>query len=270
MKKRIERLCEITHNKEVSSSYFRIGLKWETPWITPGQFVMLRVCDGLDPLLRRPLGIYNVINARGKERFKGTGVEFLYKVVGRGTRILSLKRPGESVDVLGPLGNGWPVVSGGRRKSIMVGGGMGIAPLYLLANRIKSGVLLFGGKGSAEAGLAKAFKGHRVRIATEDGSVGRKGFVTELLMQEITPDAPEAIVYACGPAGMLKAVAALAEGCGIDCYVSLERSMACGIGVCLGCAVKSGAHAGEADKDYKMVCSDGPVFSSRAVDWETL
>ena len=279
MKNRIERLCEITHNKEVSSSYFRIGLKWKTPRIAPGQFVMLRVTDGLDPLLRRPFGIYNVINAAGKASLRGTGIELLYKVVGRGTRILSLKKPGECVDVLGPLGNGWPLprlLSSGKNrrgrhdKIIMAGGGMGIAPLYLLANKIKTGVVLFGGKGRAEAGLTKAFKGHKIRIATEDGSVGKKGFVTELLKEEL---APGSVVCACGPVRMLKAVAALADGAGVDCYVSLESTMACGIGVCLGCAVKSGAHAltmSAANKDYRMVCSDGPVFLSRDIDWEAL
>lgn len=274
MKNRIERLCEITHNKAVSSSCFRIGLKWKTPGIAPGQFVMLRVTDSLDPLLRRPFGIYNVINAAGKASLRGTGIELLYKVVGRGTRILSLKKPGECVDVLGPLGNGWPLplLSNKNIKVIITGGGMGIAPLYLLSTKIKAGVLLFGAKDSSEAGLTKAFKGHKIRIATEDGSIGKRGLVTELLKEELGPDSTDTIVCACGPVKMLKAVAAIAKDAGVDCYVSLESSMACGIGVCLGCAVKSVAPAlqASANKDYKMVCSDGPVFLSRDIDWEAL
>jgi len=271
MKNSIERLCEITHNNAVAPGCFRIGLKWKTPWISPGQFVMLRVTDSLDPLLRRPFGIYDIINAAGKAGLIGTGIELLYKVVGRGTRILSLKKPGECVDVLGPLGNGWPLplLSGKNKKVIMTGGGMGIAPLYLLSKKIKTGVLLFGAKHGSEAGLTKAFKGHKIRIAAEDGSAGKKGMVTALLKDELGPDS---VVCACGPVGMLKAVAAIAKDADVDCYVSLESSMACGIGVCLGCAVKSGAPAitTAANKGYKMVCSDGPVFLSRDIDWEAL
>ena len=236
-----------------------IGLEWRPPAFRPGQFVMLRVSDGLDPLLRRPFGIYKVMAA-------DAGVELLYQVVGKGTRILSMKRPGESLGLLGPLGNGFPVPATGA-KVVMVAGGMGIVPLYPFARDMKGGVLLYGTRGSIEASVAGDFKqlDCKVKHATEDGSIGVKGYVTALLKAELTTDA---VVYACGPAPMLKAVAAMAASAGVRCYVSLERSMACGIGVCLGCAVKGRPHADAGNKLYKMVCSDGPVFDGDDIDWE--
>jgi len=249
----------IIYNKEAGPGYFLLGLDWRPPAFTAGQFVMLRVSDGLDPLLRRPFGIYRVMSGGG-------GVELLYQVVGKGTRILSLKRPGERLGVLGPLGNGFTMPAKGERV-VMAAGGMGIVPLYPFANEVRGGVLLYGTRDAAQASVAGDFKklGCPVRHATEDGSLGIKGYVTALLKDELTPGA---VVYACGPAGMLKAVAAMAAAHGVRCYVSLERSMACGIGVCLGCAIKGSAHAHAENKLYKMVCSDGPVFDSGDIDWE--
>lgn len=259
---------KILYNEEVAPGYFKLGLSWKTPEIHAGQFVMLRVSDGLDPLLRRPLGIYNVLGGKGIKVLKGSGIELLYRVVGKGTKILSEKREGEKIGVLGPLGNGFPE-PGEARKIIMVAGGMGIVPLYMLARKLNTGVLLFGARGKSEAGLVKSFKEFKckIKVSTEDGSIGRKGLVTELLNEEVVKGS---LVYACGPIGMLKAVANIARNTEARCYVSLERSMACGIGVCLGCAVKSAPHDKEENKDYRMVCSDGPVFDSNEIDWDKL
>lgn len=249
----------IIYNKEAGPGYFLLGLDWRPPAFKAGQFVMLRVSDGLDPLLRRPFGIYRVMSG-------GKGVELLYQVVGKGTRILSLKRPGERLGLLGPLGNGFTMPPKAA-KVVLVAGGMGIVPLYPFAHEVRGAVLLYGTRDAAQASVAGDFKelGCPVRHATEDGSLGVKGYVTELLKDELTRDA---MVYACGPAPMLKAVAAIAGAAGARCYVSLERSMACGIGVCLGCAVKGRVHADAENKLYKMVCSDGPVFESGEIDWE--
>ncbi|MDO8426954.1 MAG: dihydroorotate dehydrogenase electron transfer subunit [Deltaproteobacteria bacterium] len=260
---------KILYNEEVLPRYFRLGLQWKTPAIVPGHFLMVRVSGSLDPLLRRPFGVYKVLGSKWKSVFRGTGVELLYQVVGRGTKILSEKRAGESVDILGPLGNGFPDPER-KQNPIMIAGGMGIVPLRLLAEKLKRGVVLFGARGSSEAGIVKGFRGLgcRVKVATEDGSIGRRGLVTGLLKEEITPDSPDSVVYACGPVGMLKEAARIAQAEGVKCHVSLERSMACGIGVCLGCAVKTRAR--EEFKRYKMVCSDGPVFDSKEIDWEAL
>lgn len=250
---------EILYNEEVAPGYFRLGIRWKGTGIRPGHFVMVRVSDGLDPLLRRPLGVYRV--------GQGT-VELLYAVVGKGTEILSKKMSGESVDLLGPLGNGFTLPAKGQR-AVMVAGGMGIVPLYMLAKKVKKSVLLFGARSKKEASVADDFKGLgiNIKIATDDGSVGKKGLVTELLQDEIrTGD----VIYACGPVGMLKKIASIAADAGVICQVSLERSMACGIGVCLGCAVKASGHKEAQNRNYKMVCSEGPVFDSEDIDWERL
>ncbi len=256
---------KIIYNKQVTAHYHRLGVSWSTPLVSPGQFVMVRVSDGFDPLLRRPFGVYNVLGSKGK--FTGTGIELLYRVVGKGTRILSTRKPGDDIDILGPLGDGFPYPEG-YKKVIMAAGGMGIAPLYLLAKGLPDATLLFGARNKEETVFVKDFKKilRRVKVATEDGSSGRKGLVTELVREELSPGA---VLYACGPIGMLKAVSAIAHSAGVKCFVSLERAMACGIGVCLGCAVRSRPHGGEENKDYKMVCSDGPVFDSADIDWDS-
>lgn len=262
--------AEVLYNKELLPGYFLLGLKWKAAKVAPGQFVMLRASAGFDPLLRRPLGIYNVINAKGKKTFNGGGIELLYKVVGKGTKILSQKGKGEAIDVLGPLGNGFPFVSSKEAdKAILLSGGMGMVPLVFFAKALGKGAALFGCKGKAEAKLALGFKksGCKLKVATEDGSSGKRGIVTDLLREEITKDS---VVYACGPLPMLKAAAVICAGVGARCFVSLERAMACGIGACLGCAVKSGAHEGARNMEYNMVCSDGPVFDSADIDWEAL
>ncbi|MEK6759883.1 MAG: dihydroorotate dehydrogenase electron transfer subunit [Deltaproteobacteria bacterium] len=250
---------EILYNEGVAPGYFRLGLRWKGAGIRPGHFVMVRVSDGLDPLLRRPLGVYRVGH--------GT-VELLYAVVGKGTEILSKKMPGESVDLLGPLGNGFTLPAKGHR-AVLVAGGMGIVPLYMLAKKVKKSVLLFGARSAKEASVADDFKGLgiNIKIATNDGSVGKKGLVTDLLQDEIRPGD---IIYACGPVGMLKKIATIAAHAGVSCQVSLERSMACGIGVCLGCAVKASSHKEASNRNYRMVCSEGPVFDSEDIDWERL
>lgn len=260
--------AKILYNEQIAPGYYRLGLGWKTPPIVPGHFVMLRVEHGLDPLLRRPFGIYKVLGAAGKSPLKGTGVEILYQVVGKGTEILSMKAPGETIDVLGPLGGGFPAPGAGE-KTVLVAGGMGIAPLYLFASALKGGLLLFGARDKTVARIADEFKGFdcAIEIATDDGSAGRRGFVTALLEEAVTP---ETVIYACGPLGMLKAASLIAERTGARCFVSLERAMACGIGVCLGCAVKMKPSGEKENKNYRMVCSEGPVFDSRAIDWDVL
>ena len=257
---------KILYNDMLAEGYFRLGLEWKTPRVKAGHFVMLRVSDGMDPLLRRPFGVYRVIGAKGKAS-KGTGIELLYRVVGRGTSILSAKRPGEVLGILGPLGNGFPAPRK-NEKAVMVTGGMGIVPLYMLASQA-GGTLLFGARTKKERFLLDGFKGLglKVKTATEDGSMGTKGLVTALLEKEL---AVGVVVYACGPLGMLKAVSRMCFDAGVRCFVSLERSMACGIGVCLGCAVRSVNHDGRENRNYKMVCSDGPVFNGEDTEWELL
>ncbi len=253
----------VIYNEHVGGPFFRMALRWKGRGFRPGQFVMVRVSGALDPLLRRPFGIYDVLGGR-------KGIEILYKVVGRGTGMLSELDPGDRVDVLGPLGNGFPMVRD-PENLVMVAGGIGVAPFFWLAKAIagkgRRPVLLYGARTKEEVRLVRPFRaaGVRVRVTTEDGSVGSRGLVTDLLDRELVEGRT---VYACGPLGMLMAVSEAARRRGVKCLVSLERAMACGIGVCLGCAVKTRPHPQE-QKHYSMVCSDGPVFASEEIDWDS-
>lgn len=210
----------------------------------PGQFFSVKVDNSYDPLLRRPFGAHKITR---------NTVEILYKVVGKATRILSSKKKGDALDVIGPLGNGFEV---SNANAILVAGGHGVAPLYALAAQMTKPLVLIGARAKAHLVCEKDFKklGARVRVATDDGSKGHKGSVADLLTKS------KATIYACGPKPMLKAVAKLAERYNMPCQVSLEEYIACGIGTCLGCAIntKSG---------YKLVCKDGPVFDAKDVIW---
>ncbi len=264
----------IIENKALGADFFLISLKWSAaPKVAPGQFVMLRVTGSMDPLLRRPFSVYNT---------DGDTVELLYKVVGKGTTILSALNPGDGVDLLGPLGKGFPIPGEmlGKSRLLMVAGGVGIAPFYHLGRGINAvkgsscdNLLIYGARTKRDTVVVKPFKdiGVKSRVATEDGSRGMKGLVTGLLESEMQCGD---IVYACGPSLMLKAVAGMAEDKGVRCLVSLERAMACGIGVCLGCALRTVPHRPgrllKDDRTYQMVCSDGPVFDSRDVDWDKI
>ncbi len=254
----------ILYNKPLTSGYYKLGLGWKNKGVRPGHFVMLRVSGGSDPLLRRALGVYDVLR-------RGQGIELIYKVVGKGTTILSNMEKGECLDVLGPLGNGFKKLKT-PEKLIMVAGGVGLAPFFMLAKEhAKHGAkFLMGLRTKAEAKILGDIKatGIKVLCSTDDGTLGTRGFVTDLLKKEVKKDS---IVYACGPMGMLKSVAMVAKEAGACCYVSLEGAMACGIGVCLGCAVKTyGASHKPGDTTYNMVCTDGPVFNSEDILWDEL
>lgn len=248
--------AKIISNKRFKDNYWH--LEFESRVVAgralPGQFVNIKVSDGIEPLLRRPLSLHGT---------EGSRVRLFYEVLGRGTQILSSRKPGELLDVIGPLGNGFPVL---KQAPILVAGGMGVAPLVFLAKKIRSSkpLVLIGARTKRNILCAQEFKalGCIVKIATDDGSAGFKGRVTELLVQVLrqAPSAKRLAIYACGPRPMLKAVAAIACENNIDSWFSLEEHMACGIGACLGCVVstKSG---------YKRVCKDGPVFSGRELTW---
>jgi dihydroorotate dehydrogenase electron transfer subunit len=234
----------------------------------PGQFVMLQVHDGRDPLLRRPMSVCRIPDA-GRRR-----LQVLYKVVGQGTRLLALRRPGERLATLGPLGNGFQLPPAGRRGAgppvVMVAGGIGIAIFPFLADAlVRRGVrpiLLFGARTDADLVSLAPFRARRIpmRFATEDGSRGERGYVTRLLEPLLSAPGPRPLLYVCGPTPMLRAVGALAVAAGVDCQLALESQMPCGIGVCLGCVV---ACADEArGPSYRRVCTEGPVFPAHQVN----
>lgn len=261
---------KILWNEQQSFSYFKMGIAFPelASAATPGQFVMVRVRDSIDPMLRRPFSIHNVLKEAGSIR----GFEILYKVVGKGTKILSKLKAGEYLNLLGPFGTGFTYLQD-LRNVFLVAGGIGIAPLYYLAsvlahmgrNRPFWSTLFFGGCTGADILCKEAFQtlGVNIAVCTEDGCIGYKGLVTSLLEKELKSGETPDIVYACGPKPMLKEVYRIVGPLGIPCQFSLEAIMACGFGACLGCAVKGKEH----DSKYLHVCTEGPVFDPQLIEW---
>ena len=257
--------ARIISNAKIAPDHYMMDLeeRFLAGHSAAGQFVNIKARDiGTDPLLRIPLGI---------SRITKKGIRVIYKVVGEGTKILKTRKPGEHVDILGPLGKPFDTDGNGKHQpAILVAGGHGIAPLYALAEELirqKRNVEVFAGASTkGHLVLIKELKktGCIVKTATEDGSLGKKGYVTCLLSGRLAiardrKDPPA--IYACGPRPMLAAVAREAAAYGLTAQVSLDAYMACGIGVCLGCAVRT-------KTGYKMVCKDGPVFLSDEIEWE--
>jgi len=233
----------------------------------PGQFVQVRI-DRIssDPLLCRPFAVYKI---------SGDTIELMLKIAGKGTRILSEKPIGDVLDVIGPLGNGFPLDSD-FQTAIIVAGGMGIASLMGVAESLKErNIVALLGACSQDRLLCEselADLGAKTYVATDDGSCGYKGFVSQLLEDILTnPNSMElrianSRIFACGPLPMLKLVSTIAKAYNITAYVSLEERMACGLGACMGCACK--VISTDASRQYKMVCSDGPVFDAQEIAWD--
>jgi len=255
-----EQRAAVVRNEEVARDTFLMEL--ESPSIAsaakPGQFVMLRVSERPDPLLRRPFSICNTRD--------GTILFLLYRVVGKGTRIMAGTKAGSLLSVLGPLGRGFEPPGAGE-ACLFVAGGMGIAPLALLARSLEERHISFmAGYGTAAEIIPPeqmGMQGIEIELATDDGSAGYHGLVTGLL-EEGLAEKGRKFVYSCGPLPMLRKVADLCLEKGVACQVSLESAMACGLGACQGCAVKAAPREGRA---YLHVCGDGPVFNASAIDW---
>jgi dihydroorotate dehydrogenase electron transfer subunit len=227
----------------------------------PGQFVMVKVSEGTSPLLRRPLGIHDADES---------GIELFFKVAGQGTGILSRKRPGDPLDIVGPLGKGFtvgPAIKG--KKTYLAGGGRGIAPLFFLARALAGAgarpAVFYGGRTAADIPLRDKFEqaGFEVRCSTDDGSFGFPGFVTALIESELVRERP-AIVYACGPDPMMKALAAITAKHAVPAEFSLESVMGCGIGACWGCVHRIKDRAGDG---WVKICEEGPVFPGERILW---
>jgi dihydroorotate dehydrogenase electron transfer subunit len=234
--------------------------------VRPGQFIMLKCVEQVDenPLLRRPFTIFDI--HRNGRSGKPAGLELLIKDVGTGTRKLAQVRPGQMLDCLGPLGHGFQVSSEMKNRvetACLVAGGVGIAPLYLLAQSLRAQnvkpVLFYGGARVADLVLRENFErlGIEVFYTTEDGSLGERGVITQPLIRFLKINTrKEPRIYACGPWGMMKAVHALSVQANVQCEVSLEARMGCALGACLGCVVRSKDHAGE--DQFIRVCDEQP------------
>jgi len=263
--------AEILSNQVESGANRRLVVRVpDWPGSGPGQFLMLSpgalsAVSRTDPLLPRPMAIYRERAGSGSSE-----VEVLYKVSGRGTSLLAEAEPGQLLSVVGPLGCGFSELASGAR-AILVGGGTGIASLYgLAAAALGRGArvsVLLGARSAGELMAEADFceLGVDLQVATEDGSGGHRGLVTELLEALLDGEsgAPPT-VFACGPTPMMRRCAEIAEARSLSCVVSLENRMACGFGVCLGCAVPVAAGG------YGLVCREGPVFDAGDVVWEGL
>jgi dihydroorotate dehydrogenase electron transfer subunit len=255
----IQEKARIIEHEPLTINYYLLTLYSEhiAANAKPGQFVSVKVSDELEPLLKRPISVHQV------DREKGS-FKLLYEILGPGTKALATRKPGEVLNILGPLGSGFNLNKG---TNLLVAGGMGIAPLTFLANEaVKSAKdlhIFIGSKTKNFVLLEDHFRalGAHVHVATEDGSLGEKGLVTTLLTKVLaTHTAPTTTIYTCGPKAMLKEISRIAKEHNVPCQVSTEAYMACGIGACKGCAV-------ETVGGYKMACKDGPVFNAEELKW---
>lgn len=222
--------------------------------IRAGQFLNLRVEEGCEPLLRRPFSAY---------RIEKTSIEIVFHVVGRGTAALRRKRQGDVLDVLGPLGKPFNTDDAGYDAGLLIGGGLGVAPLPLLTSALKKigkPVLTFLGARAASRLVTDYLE--NVHTATDDGSEGFHGNAVDLASDFLRKNpVRRPKIFACGPMPMLKAVASFARGSDIPCEVSLEGPMGCGIGICQGCPVELAGPG----TSYALMCKDGPVFDIRTI-----
>lgn len=254
----------------IAPGVYRMSLEYPASGgkAVPGQFFMLRVHQECDPLLRRPLSLHEVDTSGSIVQLK-----FLYQVVGKGTTILSRLKPGDEVDVLGPLGRGFSLIPD-MQEAVLVAGGIGVAPFLELARIVRrkysdSRLLAFvGGKTAADiytiGDLARL--GTEVRTVTEDGSLGTRGLVTESFEQYLSePNGVKRQIFACGPWGMMQRMAQISLVYDIPCQLSLDKVMACGVGVCRGCVVQVVDHDNPRGFRNQTVCQDGPVFEAKAL-----
>jgi dihydroorotate dehydrogenase electron transfer subunit len=274
----LDKKVKIKAIKDLGERNYLLTLKTpeQARLVRPGQFVMLKCVENAEenPLLRRPFTVFNIHRHKGSGR--PAGLELLVKDVGVGTHKLVQSRPGQILNCLGPQGRGFQISAEMRNRTeiaCLVAGGVGIAPLFLLAQNLLAHhvrpVLFYGGANVADLVLREYFEHLEMDIfyATEDGSFGERGLVTLTLAQFMKKHARKNIrVYACGPWGMMKAVHQLCTQHNFQCEVSMEARMGCSLGACLGCVVRSRDLQG--DEQYIRVCQEGPVLNSRLIDWD--
>lgn len=257
----------VRDNRAVRGPHYRMEVTVDAPFPepVPGQFVMVRIPGRLSPLLRRPFSVHRWL----PDRDGGASLALLYRVVGPATAALAALRSGDAVDLVGPLGRGFSLPSGGGERVAVAAGGIGVAPLLFLADRLLAKgtaaedlAVYVGGKTVNELLCLTEFAhlGLKVHTTTDDGSAGDRCLVTDPLQDRVRRDPPDRM-YACGPPAMLDCVASIAEAHGVACQVSIEAMMACGIGACLGCAVENR----ENPASYLHACIHGPVFEAHRI-----
>lgn len=276
-----QRTVTVVENVAIARDTFRIRLENDAlaAAIRPGQFVMVRPARGTDPLLGRPFALYDVVrNADGQP----WAVDVVYLVLGKGTAALAERRSGDRLDIWGPLGNGFGPINEPGGDALFVAGGIGQTPFLALgrwwlgraeyagqaSKPCRSATLLYGVRTAAFAACVDDFRaaGIAVELATDDGSSGHHGYVTDLLSRRLQAGPTPSRIVACGPAPMLRAVSKLVAAHGLDCELSLENHMACGFGACFSCVTPILQPDGTTD--LRRVCVEGPVFPASTVVWD--
>ena len=251
MKKHI---LKIKSNTEIADKIFKLELAsdYDLNEFSPGRFLHIKCSNSTDPLLRRPMSICDVYNS-------GKSMSVLYRSEGKGTKLLTTKKPGESLDILAPLGKGFNLdIASNKETALLIGGGIGIPPLYYLGRKLKERgvniISILGFNSKKDVFYNEEFsKLGEVYITTVDGTYGKKGFVTDAL-----PGISYHLLYSCGPIAMLKALQSLIPK-EKKAYISVEERMGCGLGACLACVCKASSEY-KSETGYLRACTEGPVF----------
>lgn len=249
----------VVSQEQIADGIFSMWLRTEAAETAkPGQFISTYTNDG-SKLLPRPISICEINKEEGMLRV-------VYRVTGEntGTKQFSEAKAGDTIPVIGPLGNGFPLEKAEGKKAFLMGGGIGVPPILELSKQLNCEKQIVMGYRDSHTFLKEQFEENgTVYISTEDGSVGTKGNVMDAIRENsLSAD----IIYACGPTPMLRAIKNYAEEKGIECYISLEERMACGIGACLACVCKSKEKDHHTNVNNKRICKDGPVFLSTEVE----
>lgn len=254
--------CELLKKEMLIDGIYKFSVK--APEIAkdakPGQFLEIRVSETGEPFLRRPISIYNINKEDGE-------IEFIFQVKGKGTQLLAERKIGDLIDIIGPLGSGTFNIQEYKNVAV-IGGGIGIYPLYELTKELigKTNLNVYlGFRDKTLVTCEKEFESlgvNKLVVATDDGSYKEKGYAIDFMKKDIEENMVD-MIFACGPLPMLKAIRNYAIDNNIPCQISLEERMGCGIGACLGCAVKV---ISEAEPRYGHVCKEGPVFNATDVE----
>ncbi|MGD8961544.1 MAG: dihydroorotate dehydrogenase electron transfer subunit [Desulfobacterales bacterium] len=258
---------EVLSNTDLGNGIYRVRLSCNRHYARaiPGQFVMVRPTEQVDPLLPRPFSIHQLVQNKGLI----SGLELLYKVVGKGTQLLSRLQPADVLRMTGPLGKGFEIPATAT-KIIIVAGGIGVAPMVFLARtlteskrNLSSIEVFIGGRTKADLLCLPDFSALALTVhaTTDDGSAGDECLVTDPLDIAMRKNRPD-VIFGCGPMDMLSCVAGIAAKHNVECQVSIETVMACGMGACLGCAVAARKNTHR----YLHACKDGPVFDTRYLE----
>ena len=257
--------AKLIKKEELKKDIFKFSVKAKeiTDIAKPGNFIEIRISDQVEPFLRRPISIYNIDRENGV-------LEFIFQVKGKGTEILSKREEGQDVDIIGPLGNGTFKFQDYKNIAV-IGGGIGVFPLYELSKEAKEAGknvnVYLGFRDKEFVVLENEFKKvcNKLILSTDNGTYGENGFAINFLKEDCRIKKPDCI-FSCGPLPMLRAVKEFAIQNDIPCQVSLEERMGCGIGVCVGCSVKTAKSPKDAP-EYYGVCKLGPVFDAKEVDF---